>query len=45
MEGANSKAKWNYFVKVWENEDYYLLFHNKRQCWIIYKRALTDRTC
>jgi hypothetical protein len=39
---AASKVKWNYFEKVWENNDYYLLFHNKKQYWIIPKGSIKD---
>lgn len=37
-EGA-SKVNWSFFAKVWENDHYYFLFHNKRQYWIVPKEA------
>lgn len=37
-EGA-SKVNWSFFAKVWENEHYYFLFHNKRQYWIVPKES------
>lgn len=37
-----SKVGWSFFAKVWENKDYYFLFHNKRQYWIVPKEAFRD---
>ncbi|MCM3629933.1 YcxB family protein [Paenibacillus glycanilyticus] len=40
-EGA-SKVEWGFFSKVWENKQYYFLFHNKRQYWIVPKEAFRN---
>ncbi|WP_336787309.1 YcxB family protein [Paenibacillus sp. MMO-177] len=39
---GTSKVNWSYFAKVWENEHFYFLFHNKRQYWIVPKESFRD---
>lgn len=42
-KGAQSKVAWDHFVKVWENGEFYLLFHNKKQFWFVPKEAFQNR--
>jgi hypothetical protein len=42
IENAVSKVNWSFFVKLWENDRYYFLFHNKRQYWFIPKAAFQN---
>ncbi len=39
---SHTKVSWTHFIRVWENKDYYLLFNNNRQYWIVPKKALVD---
>ncbi|GMK46001.1 hypothetical protein PghCCS26_31290 [Paenibacillus glycanilyticus] len=39
---GTSNVNWSHFAKVWENERYYFLFHNKRQYWIIPKESFRN---
>lgn len=39
---SHTKVSWTHFNKVWENKDYYLLFNNNKQYWIVPKIAFID---
>ncbi|MBW4081227.1 YcxB family protein [Paenibacillus sp. S150] len=41
-EAADSKVKWGFFSRVWENKGYYLLFLSKTEYWFIAKRSFED---
>lgn len=41
-EAADSKVKWAFFSRVWENQGYYLLFLSKTEYWFIAKRSFAD---
>lgn len=41
---ANSKVQWSYIKKVWETRDFYYLFFDEKQYWIVPKDKFLTQT-
>lgn len=39
----SSKVAYDFFTGVWENHEFYLLFHNKKQFWFLPKKEFRDQ--
>jgi hypothetical protein len=42
-EDANSEAKWEFIRKVWETNEFYYIFLDKRQFWIVPRDRFADQ--